>query len=270
MKNYAELYRYRIGSTTNILGRPPQFYDSSSLHQGGCKFASVYAVTEEDAQAIQHSAQTAAGYKGTVWSQKLWIDFDDRQAGEEAQEALKNSGLAFVVYDTGNRGFHIGIGREAKPSHVLPLQDKQYVATTFPKADLSLYWHLHLIRLPGVAHEKTGEIKRLVYEQEGKALVLPLYEPPPAFTNTPGALNQYQGKQRGSIFREWNVVDKLNPDPNNRQGSLVNLALALKNDGNLNQEEALWVTAEANRGLDNPKSDNDIERIVKWVYEEKR
>lgn len=252
---------YRIGSVSSYLGRPPVLYRSNELTKSGMHFASVYAVREEDARYIQE-AGTAAHFKGIVWSQKLWVDLDTDESARAAQSKLKELGYAFSVYTTGNRGCHIGIARDARPSHILPIQDKQWVKANLPGADLSLYWHLHLIRLPGAIHEETGRPKQLVYEVDGKAVELQPYNPEeaekPATESSLG---------RKSIFNSYEVMSNLvEGSQKSRHQQLLTLAGNLKSDCKVSIDEALWVCKEVNNGFMEPKTEHEIERIVRWVY----
>jgi hypothetical protein len=264
VNNDMDSFIYRIGSSDNILGRPPRFYSSTDLAGSGCRFASVYAVRKEDAEAIETTSGTAAGFKGIVWSQKLWVDFDTYEAASEAEKTLDKLGLGYVVYDTGGRGKHIGINRDTKPSHTLPGQDKAWVQANLVGADLSLYWHLHLIRLPGAVHEKTGGIKKLIKRKEGNSVQLGQPKENEAVsvsevTTSPGA--------RNSIFGTWSVMSNITPTGHRRQ--LVELAVALQRDVGVTTEEATWVLLEVNRGFNVPRDVDEIERIVAWAYETK-
>jgi hypothetical protein len=259
-------YIYRLGSHTNHIGSPPRFYKASNINNGLNKFASVYSITGEDAFHIQE-AQTAAGFRGTVWSRRLWIDIDTAEAATAAKAKVKELGYDHVVYDTGNRGCHIGIARDALPSHTLPQQDKAWVQANIVGADLSLYWHLHLIRLPGVLHEKTGKPKRLIYSQEGKILALQPWVQ--ASTNNMGGTSGQAPSgtplKRVSIFKTWEVMQHFVPTGHRRQ--LVELAVALHR-AQVTKEEALWVVRELNRAYTVPKDENDLLRIVDWAYNE--
>lgn len=255
-------YIYRIGSPTNILGRPPNFYRSSELLSKQCAFASVYAVTVETAYAIETISQTAQGFKGVVWSQRLWVDFDNEEAGKAAQIKLKELGYDYVVYHTGGRGIHIGILRDTQPCHTLPQQDKAWVSTNLAGADLSLYWHLHLIRLPGTKHERTGIPKTLIVSQRGRSLQLPILSQEER--SEMGRITE-QMKQ-GSIFTSFEVVSNLAPTGDRKQ--LVRLAAALKEHTEASLQEALWVIKEVNRGFNPPRDEKEVERIVRWAYNE--
>jgi hypothetical protein len=258
-------YIYRIGSTTNVLGRPPTFYINSGLRSAGCRFASVYAVTYETAKSVANTAQTTAGFRGVVWSQRLWIDFDEQEPAVKAIRFLKGEGYDFVVYTTGNRGCHIGVARDAQPSHTLPQQDKTWVSTNCPGADLSLYWHLHLIRLPGAIHEKTNKPKKLIQACEGRSLQLPPWFPEDSDVGGITQRREEEPKQRSSIFMDWQVSSNLQPTGNRRQ--LVILSQALRRCG-VSKEEALWVIMEVNMGFTKSRSQDELERMIEWAYNE--
>lgn len=259
-------FNYRIGSATNIIGRPPRFFRSNALAANGARFASVYAVREEDAAAIEEEAQTAAGFRGVVWSQRLWTDFDTYEAAAAAEVSLTKKGLDYVVYDTGGRGCHIGILRTASPSHTLPQQDKLWVQENLKNADLSIYWHLHLIRLPGAVHERTGRPKRLLKRVEGTVLQLPplLHKAVEQRADQLDDLGAVQGRQ--SIFKDWRIVSMLgSTEVGDRHNHLVRLAKRLQ-EADTSKEEGAWVCREVNRGFSEPKSDEELLRIVEWAY----
>ena len=258
-------YVYRIGSGTNVLGRPPKFYHSRDLNKHDCRFASVYGVREEDARLIQE-AGTAAGFKGIVWSQRLWIDFDNKEAAEAAQLKLKERGYDHVVYDTGNRGCHIGVLRDTLPSHTLPAEDKAWVSSNLVGADLSLYWHLHLLRLPGCIHEKTGQTKRLLYKCEGSSLRLSKVDAQ-VLNDEPS--RTYEPTNRSSIFKHWSITSNLTESGGSRHEQLINLSIACQREGKLSYDETLWLVSEVNSGFEEPKPQDEVIRIVKWTYEEK-
>lgn len=256
------LFLYRLGSTTNMLGRPPKFYHSRDLSKYGCRFSSVYAVREEDARYIE-AAGTASGFKGIVWSQRLWIDFDTEEAAKTAQLKLKELKYDHVVYDTGNRGCHIGILRDTMPSHTLPSEDKTWVANNLVGADLSLYWHLHLLRLPGCIHEKTGEPKKFLYKCEGSSIILPKVDAQ-VLVDEPSRKDK--DASRSSIFNHWNIVSHFTEGTGSRHEQLLSLAGACKRDSGTNFEECLWIVLEVNSGFSEPKPEEEVRRIVKWVY----
>ena len=266
--DYSAVYKCRVGSTTNVLGRPPRFFLGNELAKNGCRYASVYAVTSQDATAIETGAKTCAGFKGTVWSARLWIDIDSgAEAADKVETFLKEQGYDYVRYETGGgRGAHFGVLRDAAPSHTLPAQDKRWVSENVEGADLGLYWHLHLIRLPGTIHERTGLPKKLIRSNPGRALVLPLYEPESDSQSSESA-PVASGGRPGTIFGCWSVVEKLAiTNPPDRHRHLLTLAKALQADARVQIEAAMWVVSEVNNGFDEPKPREEVQRIVKWAY----
>jgi hypothetical protein len=234
------------------------------LAVNGCTFASVYAVRVEDAYAIQETSQTAAGFKGIVWSQRLWVDFDSYEAALEAELKLSKEGYDYVVYDTGGRGKHIGIARDAKPSHTLPQQDKAWVSANLAGADLSLYWHLHLIRLPRTIHEKTGLPKKLISRHPGRSISLPVYEEAATSSSSIEADDLRRIDQsKTSIFSCWEVINLLQPTGERKQ--LVELSKALQANG-CTFTIARWLVNEVNLGFKVPRDFIEVDRIVRWAY----
>jgi hypothetical protein len=260
------LFTYRLGSATTSIGRPPVFFPSSCLISAGFKFASVYAVTKTDAEAISSSG-SAAGFKGTVWSQRLWVDFDDEAALELARCILKEKGYDFVVYDTGGgRGGHLGILRVSSPSHLLPGQDRNWVSNNLPGADLGLYWHLHLIRLPGTIHESSGKPKVLTAHHLGKTLVLPPWQEGRAVSEERSVHGPGPSVGRKSLFRSWEVMQAIMPTQGeSRHRQLLLLASAAKRAG-ATVEESRWLCGELNAAFEEPKSLEESTRVVDWVY----
>lgn len=252
-------YTYSLFSTTADYGPKPRFVDALQGDLRG--FKSLYQVTEETAKAVEQ-AGTVKGFKGIVWSERLWLDFDNEDAARRAEGKLKEMGYDYVCYTTGNRGLHFGILRRHSPSHLLPLLDKSWVKTHFPEADSSIYTHLHPFRIPGTVHEKTGRTKTLLFECGGRTLILPPLKREEVQTFSPG---QKQGK---SVFDCFFVMANTVPvDAGQRHGTLIKLINALKNDAGVGLDVALWWTNEWNKMLSEPKEEHEIEKAVRSIYE---
>jgi len=252
-------YIFSLVSATADYGIVPNFaIVDESTHKG---FSSLYQVTAETAKAIEQ-AGTVKGFKGIVWSKRLWIDFDDSDAARAADRRLKEMGYDYVCYSTGNRGLHYGILRPIQPSHLLPLMDKAWVKEHFPKADTSIYTHLHPFRIPGTVHEKTGRPKILLFECRGSALTLPPLKREEMQIVSPGF------KQGKSVFDCFYVMANTVPvSPGQRHETMVKLLYALKNDAGVSMDIAMWWASEWNRMLSEPKEDHEIEKAVRSIYE---
>lgn len=228
-------------------------------------FSSLYAVTAEDAAAIE-SAGTTAGFKGSVWNEKLWLDFDSYEAADAAERRLKEMGYAFSAYDSGGRGVHFGIVRDALPSHLLPAQDKAWVTKNFPDADASIYTHLHLFRVEGTRHETGGRVKRLVYEQRGEVLTLPPWKKEAGVYGT--SVN-YDGSSGGvaSVFRCFRVMSNSVPTKvGERHPTYVKLVHALRDDAGASASFARAWVGEVNKMAEEPYSDEHLDKLVRDLY----
>lgn len=253
-------YCYNLYSSNATYGSSPYFCRNDSFP--GTGYSSVYAVTEDAAKALVAEG-TTAGFKGIVWSERLWMDFDSYEAAEQAESKLKEMGYDYIGYDTGGRGGHFGILRTALPSHLLPQRDKQWATDNFPKCDKSIYTHLHPFRLSGTVHEKTGNRKRVVCEQRGVSLVLPPFKRETLrIDTTPGS--QRRSK---SIFNCYRVMREIRPiGTGGRHQSLVKLIYALRDDAKATSQETLYWCNQWNLLLEEPKTNEEIEKAVQSIY----
>lgn len=258
-----EKYRYNLYSPTPDYGVTPTFMVWVGRgEQKRSGFRSLYSVTEETAKAIEQEG-TARQFKGVVWSEKLWLDFDSYEAAERAEERLREMGHGFIAYDTGGRGAHFGVDRVAEPSHLLPARDKAWVQANFPEADKSIYTHLHPFRIEGTKHEKTGLEKRVVCEHRGSSVSLPA----PKEAEVP-AINDGNGERRDkSIFDCYRVMANTVPCRNGeRHPVLVKLLYALRDEAQVGINEATFWVREWNKLCEEPKTDEEIEYTIRSIY----
>ena len=252
-------YSYYLYSDTANYGAYPNFVSISSLPSKG--FSSLYAVTKETAEAIEQSG-TTKGYKGIVWSERLWLDFDNNESAKRAEERLKVLGYDYVCYTTGNRGLHYGILRSNPPSHLLPSLDKLWVKQNFPEADSSIYTHLHPFRIPGTEHEKTGRKKELLYGRRGGTLILPPFRKEEIQIDSFG---QDSGKSVFDCF--FVMVNTVPVEAGQRHQTMIRLIYALKNDAGVPADLALWWVSEWNKMLSQPKEQHELEKAILSIYQ---
>lgn len=253
-------YEHHLYSNRPTYGASPTFVVHPEGRLEG--FCSLYTVTEDTAKAIQQ-AGTAKGFKGVVWSQRLWLDFDSYEAAERAERRLIEMGVSYVAYDSGGRGAHFGVRRDCAPSHLLPRLDRLWVEQNFPEADLSIYTHLHPFRLPGTVHERTGRRKELVCDRAGSSVKLP-----PA-----SALEEAQVSAPGStsggtsIFDIFRIVALTVPLARGveRHPHLIKLIYALHNHGYSIDVCIFWVS-EWNKLLEEPKNDEEMRKAIRSIY----
>ncbi len=227
-------------------------------------FSSVYAIDESSAEALQRT-QNYVGFKGVVWSDKLWIDADTEEAAIKIDAGLRESGLGFTRYTTGNRGAHFGINREAAPSQLLPEQDKAWVKARYPEADLKLYGHLHMFRLPGTVHEKTGKPKEIVATVEGTTII----HGRPDKKRAVQSLGSLMNPSTESVFVDNTIMNNSVPCTNGqRHYALLSVATKFsmrKEDPKI----ALWWLREINKMFTEPKSEEELNKLIHWAYEER-
>lgn len=255
-----EPHDYVLYSPTRRYSMPPCMRMVGELPSSG--YTSLYGVTEDTAKAL-HACGTAAGFKGSVWASRLWVDIDSYETADNVETYLRAIGVNYVAYDSGGKGAHFGILRDTGPSHLLPLQDKAWVTKQIPEADLSIYTHLHLFRLPGTVHEDTGRKKILINSCEGTALVLPplprsIHQP----STTPVMSHGSGSPLTSSRVKYWSrpvLAGK-------RHRALLKLAGALRDDAGVGLDVALWWVEEVNRTYAEPKEPEKVTEIVRWVY----
>lgn len=255
-----ERYTFYVHSNSKRYPLPPVFVSGLSGLQG---FSSLYAVTEEDAAALARTG-TIAGFNGNVWSERLWIDCDTYAAADQVEAILREMELDFIAFDTGNRGAHFGVLRDAAPSHLLPRLDREWVRHHLPAgaADTSIYTTLHLFRLPGTVHETGGRPKRLVLEQSGKVLKHgPL---PEKYVASP--TNVVSDKVK-SIFQCYPVMKNTVPTKvGTRHATYVKLLYSLRDEMGADIGVARFWLGEVNKMAEEPKTEQELEQLVGSIY----
>lgn len=225
-------------------------------------FSSLYAVTEETAEALKREG-TVAGYAGSVWSERLWLDIDSYEMAESVELKLKEMGLDYIAYDSGGKGAHFGILRDHPPSHLLPKKDRAWVASNFPQADLSIYTPLHLFRLPSTVHEKTGRQKTLAGVCKGRTLNLPALQT--------GVLRSLQSmgharNEKESVFKDGRLMYNIKQARvGERHATLVKVAYALK-DKETDPNIARWFLNEVNKLFAEEKDPEQIDKVVANIF----
>ena len=253
-------YIFSLYSPRADYGTVPTFIDN--LKKGIEGFSSLYTVTKETAESIVE-AGSAKWFKGVVWGERLWLDFDSYESAERAEEKLRRLGYDFIAYDTGGRGAHFGITRsKTSPSHLLPFQDRKWAKEHFPECDASIYTHLHPFRIAGTTHERTGNKKLLVCEHRGSTLALPKLKSEELSTTQTSCY----GNGR-SIFDVFRVMANTVPVGNGgRHSALIRLLYSLRDAAAVPPDKALWWVLEWNKMLAEPKDQDEVEKAFKSIY----
>lgn len=145
-------------------------------------FRSTFDYPTEVAQRITNAGNTA-GLKGLpVSCVCIYIDVDENREVATVRGLLKEMGITFEEYQTGNRGchFHIPLASRLSGTNVI------YTVTDWLKRmeiwhliDTTVYREGGQFRMESATHAKTGKPKILVEETDGKLLELELKVKPP-------------------------------------------------------------------------------------------
>lgn len=154
---------------------PPRLVslEEAGVHRG---FRSTFAYDEDTATIIREVGGTSNLRGRPVYCDVLYMDFDDHDP-VAFLEWLRGSGLAYEVYDSGNRSVHVHIPVVPVFGSWVPAAVKRWTKIHAPTADTSFLHPAGVYRLPGTFHPKNpGKCKQLVESLPGDRLVL--VEPP--------------------------------------------------------------------------------------------
>lgn len=178
------LYEYRPG--LKRMG-PPKLLSKNAL-TSVVGFTSVFGFPDYAQEHIKSSKSTANMHNVDLYCDLLYLDFDnDPDAEDKAEQWLNSEGIKYNIYHTGNRGKHFHIPIKPLSGRGLPYKLKQWVASYFPNADLSIYKPSGIIRLPNTPHIKNpGSFKKCINRYDGVLLDIDKYE-----TNTTFEFNAH-------------------------------------------------------------------------------
>ena len=161
-----------------VRGGPPVLSDTRIE---GAQFRSVYAFPSPTAQIIR-TQKTMKNLKGKmVYSDTLLIDVDHEENVQKALDILDRLKVYYIKCDTGNRGMHIHVPiKPMQGVHVIYSQ-KNWLQSVglWPLIDTSIYRPAGQFRCIGATHRKTGRIKHVVEEVDGRTLEIAMLVPPP-------------------------------------------------------------------------------------------
>ncbi len=150
-------------------------------------FTSVYAFPAATAAKIREQRSTKGLAQCSVYSDCLFTDYDNEEgAAEEFGALLRDQGVGFTKWHSGGRSIHYHVGLKPMLGVGVPYSQRQWMAKHAPKADLAIYTHAGLYRLPGTYHFKyPGQRKKLLENNAGNDLEIPL-QPQISVTVDPG------------------------------------------------------------------------------------
>jgi hypothetical protein len=257
-------YEYKLWKPT-IDSSDVRFLHVDDLPNSG--FISVYSYSKNDAENMQQLGSYKR-FKGSVWSEALFIDCDTEEASQNVERWLKTQGVGYEKYSTGNRGHHYYVNRTASPSHVLPMLDKQFVEKTFKGADLSIYHHVAMYRQVGATHKKTGSKKVLLYRVAGDASLdfTKAEELSEAVNEEYSYSDSSTNNEMQSVFTDRALKNMTVPiAKGERRARYIEIGLALHRLGQP-IDFAMAYLANVNLMAEEMLSDKELERILDWVY----
>lgn len=169
------LYEWR---KSVVRGGPPVLSDTPIE---GAQFQSVYAYPPETARIIR-SQKSMKNLNGKmIYSDTLLIDVDEEENVQKALDILNGLGVYYIVCDTGNRGMHVSIPIKPMQGVNVIYSQKQWLKSVglWPLVDTSIYRPAGQFRCMGAKHRKTGRIKHVTQEVDGKQLQITMLVPPP-------------------------------------------------------------------------------------------
>jgi len=146
-------------------------------------FRSVYMFCKEDAEAIRYNGHSRGFNYYDLYSDCLFVDIDVKTKEENNRalqdiKKLKDMGIRFEVWNSGNRSYHLHIPHALMNSRHLPYTHQCVVEKLGIACDLSIYRGNSLYRLPRTRHTKTGKYKELIKSYPGKLIKFPIFQTP--------------------------------------------------------------------------------------------
>jgi len=234
-------------------------------------FCSVYAFTAEAKLAIRAQGDSSGLSRFPVYSDVLWMDLDIsndtpeerqriREYARELTRRFKEADYFFTVWDSGSKGFHIGVRIEPMFGKDVPWSQSQFITTSGIICDMSLYQHGRLFRNPGSVHQKTGRKKTKLYEHKGSnVLSIPMLKAPERSDLDLSTLSD-SDKARIGLYRLQATIQDA-PKPGMRHTTLWGTATSLL-EGGLKYDLVCGLLYWANDMLPEPKTKDEVERAV--------
>lgn len=197
----------------------------------------------------------------SVWADKVTIDLDEGdQALLECQTLLAKHGLAFEVWSSGSKGYHVSIPHEPIYSPDLPYSHLCYVQGLGVPHDASLYHHARVLRLPRTIHAKTGKRKTFLYKVDGMQAEIEIRKPPVFNFKPLGGVSPLQD----ALLNVLNLTT--NPPENGKRHTRLWSAAKSFAESGTPYLTTLGLLLEVNRSWPKPKELNEVELAVTQAY----
>jgi hypothetical protein len=226
-------------------------------------FRSYFLFDEEQKVFITNQGNMQGLDQLAVYSDTLFIDIDNnRNCMKKGREFLTKQGIQYQLYVSGGKGYHFVIPLQETYQHIsLPMIHRLWVEQLDIDADLSIYRHAGLFRLPGTIHQSTRRKKRLLEARKGDNLSLDIgiELPKPKRVITHDYTSE-EDALRQTVFAMINE-----PGCGGRYLTFWKLAKGLEEAG-FSQEFSYELLQAVNNNWANPKELTEIERALRGVY----
>ena len=248
--------------------RDRAYFVSVDTLKGRHGFESVYRFSASAAETMQRRGSIAGCSNFPVYTDRLLIDLDDGvTSAKRLKSILIKQNLAHLIYNSGNKGYHFLIPCKPMFDLDVPYTQRVWVEDLNINADLSLYRHNSMIRLPGTINEKTGKRKKLIAVNKGSKLVLDnIIENPDRYKVWQGSEDVISKTFIQNIFSKGLRMLRVTPNPGRRHTELWSLANDFAKSG-LDFETAYNVILKINDSWGiNAKEDSEVYRAVEDGY----
>jgi hypothetical protein len=225
-------------------------------------YSSVYWFSRDDALEVRASEHSGNFSRFAAGSDALAIDIDDGEAGlKTALAILDREGLAYEIWTSGGKGYHLILPHEFVYDRRLPFSHRTVVEQLGLTCDLSLYQHGRVISLPGRIHPQTGRRKTFCEAKDGTMINIPMFEPPPYMFNPPPT-------DKNFVMWLYQVtrLAEAEPAPGNRHTRLWSAAMTAAEIG-LDQDLTQQLLIEVNNSWKVPKHESEVIRAVSQAYQ---
>jgi len=200
--------------------------------------------------------------KYPVYSDTLFMDFDDGlgKGFKSAVQFMKDNLIKFEAFSSGSKGGHLHVAILPMFGEGVPFSQREFVKGLECSADISLYRHSSLIRLPGTVHDKTGNAKTKLDGGDGCMLEIE-YMNPPKFSNVVVSDDNL-------LHMAFNRLTSLiNHEPASGTRTLTIWSVAKNlSDAGFNFDTTLDIVQRVNETWKQPKEDSEVLRAVREAF----
>ena len=248
-----------IRSTVYRTGRPTLVpYVDRHKYTG---FTSVYGYLKESVAYISSVGSTRGINAFPVYSDVLYVDFDDNEAAAlKFKQLLDIKNYSYERYHSGGRSIHFHISIEPMQGMNVPYSQRAWMEQYAPDADMSIYRHTGLYRLPGTYHAKNpGKRKVLLDSRKGALLRI---------ENRPRVQIKVENEEKDEAWFHGLLGALLHKkvSEGERHPHAFKVAITCRDSGK-SETHALKLLGMWNH--DNcypPKADWELEKLIRWVY----